>query len=117
MRRTASRRDRIIFRVVGRRRLVPSLLQTPNFRSFWIGETISVVGDQLTLLAMPLVAILVLDADARDMGTLTAVSLLPHLLFSLPAGVWLERVQVRKRVMIWGPSAVTTTSSSIRAAE
>jgi MFS family permease len=49
---------------------------------------------------MPLVAILVLDADARDMGTLTAVSLLPHLLFSLPAGVWLERVQVRKRVMI-----------------
>jgi MFS family permease len=65
-----------------------------------MGETVSFVGDQLTLLAMPLVAILVLDADARDMGTLTAVSLLPHLLFSLPAGVWLERVQVRKRVMI-----------------
>ena len=79
---------------------MPSLLKTPNFRSFWIGETVSLVGDQLTLLAMPLVAILVLDADARDMGTLTAVSLLPHLLFSLPAGVWLERVQVRKRVMI-----------------
>jgi MFS family permease len=79
---------------------VPSLLLTPNFRSFWVGETISVIGDQLTLLAMPLVAILVLDADAQDMGTLTAVSLLPHLLFSLPAGVWLERVQVRKRVMI-----------------
>ena len=79
---------------------MPSLLLTSNFRSFWIGETVSFVGDQLTLLAMPLVAILVLDADARDMGTLTAVSLLPHLLFSLPAGVWLERVQVRKRVMI-----------------
>ena len=35
-----------------------------------------------------------------DMGLLTAVSLLPHLLFSLPAGVWLERIQHRKRVMI-----------------
>jgi hypothetical protein len=44
---------------------VPSLLRTPNFRSFWIGETVSFVGDQVTLLAMPLVAILVLDADAR----------------------------------------------------
>jgi MFS family permease len=79
---------------------VPSLLQTPNFRSFWIGETISVVGDQLTLLAMPLTAILVLDADAADMGLLTAVSLLPHLLFSMPAGVLLERIQHRRRVMI-----------------
>ncbi len=72
----------------------------PDFRSFWIGETISVIGDQLTLLAMPLTAILVLDADAADMGLLTAVSLLPHLLFSMPAGVWLERVQHRRRVMI-----------------
>lgn len=79
---------------------MPSLLRTRDFRSFWIGETISVIGDQLTLLAMPLVAVLVLDADARDMGLLTAVSLLPHLFFSLPAGVWLERIQHRKRVMI-----------------
>ena len=79
---------------------MPSLLRTPAFRSFWIGETISVIGDQLTLLAMPLVAVLVLDADAKDMGLLTAVSLLPHLLFSMPAGVWLERIQHRRRVMI-----------------
>ena len=64
---------------------MPSLLWVPDFRSFWIGETISVIGDQLTLLAMPLTAILVLDADAADMGLLTAVSLLPHLLFSMPA--------------------------------
>ena len=79
---------------------MPSLLRTPAFRSFWIGETISVIGDQLTLLAMPLVAVLTLDADAKDMGLLTAVSLLPHLLFSMPAGVWLERVQHRRHVMI-----------------
>ena len=34
------------------------------------------------------------------MGTLTAVGLLPHLLFSLPAGVWLDRVRSRRRLMI-----------------
>jgi len=71
-----------------------------NFRSFWLGQTVSVIGDQVTALALPLVAILVLHADARDMGLLTAVGLLPHLFFSLPAGVWLERVQHRRHVMI-----------------
>ena len=34
------------------------------------------------------------------MGLLTAVGLLPHLLFSLPAGVWLDRVQTRRRLMV-----------------
>ena len=58
------------------------------------------VGDQVSHLAMPLVAVLVLHADAGEMGLLTAIALLPHLLFSLPAGVWLERVRRRRRVMI-----------------
>ena len=49
---------------------------------------------------MPLVAVLTLGADATQMGTLTAVALLPHLLFSLPAGVWLDRVRSRRRLMI-----------------
>ena len=41
-----------------------------------------------------------LGADATQMGTLLAVGLLPHLLFSLPAGVWLDRVRNRRRLMI-----------------
>jgi MFS family permease len=49
---------------------------------------------------LPLVAVLTLGADAAQMGTLTAVGLLPHLLFSLPAGVWLDRVRARRRLMI-----------------
>ncbi|MEO8437473.1 MAG: MFS transporter, partial [Chloroflexota bacterium] len=44
--------------------------------------------------------VLTLGADATQMGTLTAVSLLPHLIFSLPAGVWLDRVRGRRRLMI-----------------
>ena len=78
----------------------PLLFDALDFRRLWIGQTISVFGDQLTLLGLPLVAVLVLGADAGEMGTLTAAGLLPHLLFSLPAGVWLDRVKRRRRVMI-----------------
>lgn len=81
-------------------RLVSPLLRERDFRHFWFGQTISVFGDQVTQLGVPLVAVLVLGADATQMGTLLAVGLLPHLLFSLPAGVWLDRVRNRRRLMI-----------------
>jgi MFS family permease len=77
-----------------------SLLRQANFRRFWLGQTISLVGDEITLIALPLAAVLVLDADAAEMGYLGAAALMPHLLFSLPAGVWLERVASRRHVMI-----------------
>jgi MFS family permease len=78
----------------------PLLFDVVDFRRLWAGQTISVFGDQVTLLGLPLVAVLVLGADASQMGTLTAAGLLPHLLFSLPAGIWLDRVRRRRRVMI-----------------
>jgi MFS family permease len=85
----------------GIRRFVPPLLfDAPDFRRLWLGQTISVFGDQITQLGLPLVAVLTLGADATQMGTLTAVGLLPHLLFSLLAGVWLDRVRERRRLMI-----------------
>jgi MFS family permease len=83
------------------RRFIPPLLfDAPDFRRLWFGQTISVFGDQITQLGLPLVAVLTLGADATQMGTLTAVGLFPHLLFSLPAGVWLDRVRARRRLMI-----------------
>jgi MFS family permease len=84
----------------GWRRFVPALLREQEFRRFWFGQTISVFGDQITYLALPIVAVLLLDADPGQMGLLTAVGLLPHLLFSLPAGVWLDRVRQRRRLMV-----------------
>jgi MFS family permease len=81
-------------------RLVPPLLRETEFRRFWIGQTISVFGDQVSVLALPIVAVLVLHANPAEMGLLTAVGLVPHLLFSLPAGVWLDRVQQRRRLMV-----------------
>jgi MFS family permease len=83
-----------------RSRFVPPLLRETPFRRFWIGQTISMFGDQISYLALPVVAVLILDAEAEQMGLLTAVGLLPHLLFSLPAGIWLDRVQTRRRLMI-----------------
>ena len=82
-------------------RFIPRLLvDAPDFRRLWVGQTISVLGDQVTQLGLPLVAVLTLGADAGQMGTLTAVGVLPHLLFSLPAGVWLDRVRSRRRLMV-----------------
>ncbi len=82
-------------------RFIPPLLKdAPDFRRLWLGQTISVFGDQVTQLGLPLVAVLTLGADAGQMGTLTAVGLFPHLIFSLPAGVWLDRVRTRRRLMI-----------------
>ncbi len=79
---------------------MPPLLRETPFRRFWIGQTISMFGDQVSYLALPVVAVLFLDAGAEQMGVLTAIGLLPHLLFSLPAGIWLDRVQTRRRLMI-----------------
>jgi MFS family permease len=80
--------------------LLPGLLREREFRFFWLGQTVSVFGDQITFLALPIVAVLILDAAPEEMGLLTAVGLVPHLLFSLPAGAWLDRVRRRRRVMI-----------------
>ena len=76
------------------------LLRGADFRNLWLGESVSLFGDQVTLIALPLAAVLVLDADAAEMGYLTAAALIPHLLFSLPAGAWLERVERRRWLMI-----------------
>jgi MFS family permease len=76
------------------------LLRERDFRNLWLGETISLFGDQVTLIALPLVAVLVLDAGPAQMGYLGAAALVPHLIFSLAAGVWIERVGRRRLLMI-----------------
>nr|MDP9491930.1 MFS transporter [Actinomycetota bacterium] len=78
----------------------PPLLRQPEFLKLWAAQSISQLGDQVTLLALPLVAVLTLDASAAQMGFLVAAELMPHLLFSLFAGVFIERVRSRRRLMI-----------------
>ncbi len=82
-------------------RLTPALLRAhPQFRRFWTGQTVSLIGDQVTFIALPLVAVLVLDASAAQMGYLTAAALVPNLLFSLHAGAFVDRRGHRRQLMI-----------------
>ena len=79
---------------------VPELLREVVFRRYWSAHTVSLLGDQITLLALPLVAVLALDASAAQMGYLTATALLPNLLFALHAGAWVDRFGRRRFVTI-----------------
>ncbi|HEU0246353.1 MAG TPA: MFS transporter [Gaiellaceae bacterium] len=82
-------------------RAVPRLLRESGFfRSYWGAHTISLFGDQVSLLALPLVAVLTLEADAAEMGYLTALALAPNLLFALHAGAWVDRRGRRRQTMI-----------------
>jgi MFS family permease len=83
-----------------RRWTIPALLREQTFRRFWIGQTVSLFGDQVSLLAIPLTAVLVLHADAAQMGYLTAAGTLPSLLFSLPAGARIDRSGRRRQIML-----------------
>jgi len=78
----------------------PHLLRERQFRHYWSAQTISLVGDQVSLLALPLLAALVLHASPAQMGYLTAAGLIPNLIFSLHAGVWVDRRPYRRHIMI-----------------
>jgi len=75
-------------------------LRETQFRRYWSAQTISMFGDQVSGIAMPLVAVLVLHASAADMGYLTALIWLPSLLFGLHAGAWVDRRGRRRATMI-----------------
>jgi MFS family permease len=76
-----------------------SLWSHPGFRRLWLGKTVSSLGSQITFVAVPLTAVLVLEASARQMGILTAAGTLPYLLLGLLAGVWVDRLP-RRAILI-----------------
>ena len=75
-------------------RLPPGdLLRDAVYRRLWTSILISSFGGQITLLALPLTAAVLLNASPTQMGLLTAAEIAPFVLLSLPAGVWLDRVR------------------------
>jgi hypothetical protein len=82
------------------------------FRRFWIGESISLLGTQVTALALPLTAVVLLDASPEQMGVLTAVGLVPFLLVGLPAGVWVDRFS-RRRLLVAGDLIDAATIAAV----
>ena len=82
-----------------------------DFLKLWSAETVSVFGSQVGQLAMPLVAILVLDATAFEVAALGVVLFLPFIFFTLPAGVWVDRLPRRPILIIgdFGRAALLAT--------
>src|SRR5437667_4417323 len=76
----------------------PRARLSPDFRKFWIGQTISQLGSSFTLFATPLL-IFNLTHSAVNLGIATAANFVPYLLIGLIIGAWVDRVD-RKRLMI-----------------
>ena len=78
-----------------------SLWRHRDFMALWSGQTVSEVGSSVTVLALPLLAVISLDATTFEVGLLTACTSLAFLLVALPAGAWVDRWR-RKPVLVWG---------------
>ena len=83
-----------------RRAWLPRLLRETVFRRYFAAQAVSQFGDQVTYLALPLMAVLAIGAGPAEMGYLTAAGLIPNLLFSLHAGAWVDRRPGKRQVMI-----------------
>lgn len=71
------------------------LWRDADFRRLWAGQTASQLGEHMTLVVLPLFAVLTLDAGAGQLGVLRAVGQAPILLLSLLAGAWVDRWRAR----------------------
>jgi MFS family permease len=77
-----------------------SVLRIRNFQLLWAGQTVSAIGDQMTGLALPVLAITMLQATEWQVGMMNAAGMSMFLLIGLPAGAWVDR-WLKRRVMIF----------------
>lgn len=78
------------------------LIRDPQFLKYWLSESIGEVGGTIAGLALSLTAVLVLSADALQMGILGAARNLPFLAVGLLAGVLVDRVRRRPVIVATG---------------
>ncbi len=97
----------------GRFALAPDdLLRDLVYRRLWASVLTSSFGAQIMMLALPLTAAVLLHAQPTQMGLLTTMEILPFVLFSLPSGVWLDRVR-KLPVYIAGELTFAATAVSV----
>lgn len=77
-----------------------TLWRDRNFLTLWSGQSLSQFGSQITELAIPVLAVLLLQANELQMGFLNAAGVAAFLVIGLPAGAWIDRMS-KRRVMIW----------------
>ena len=78
----------------------PGIWHHPEFRKLWSGHVVSDLGGTIGSVALPLTAVVTLGADALQMGVLVALQQAPVLLFSLLAGVWVDRRPRRPLIVV-----------------
>ncbi len=88
------------------------MLRDAIYRRLWTSILISSFGGQVTLLALPLSAAVLLHAAPTQMGLLTAMEIAPFVLFSLPTGVWLDRVR-KLPVYVVGELSIAVTVATV----
>lgn len=104
---------RYVAHAVSQLRLTPDdLLRDATYRRLWTSILISSFGGQVTMLALPLTAAVLLHATPTQMGLLTAMEVAPFVLFSLPCGVWLDRVR-KLPVYVIGESLLALIVASV----
>jgi MFS family permease len=87
------------------------LWQHGDFLRLWSGQTISAFGSQVSALALPLIAISILKVSTFEVAALSTVEFVPFTLFSLPAGVWVDRLARRPILIVcdWGRALALAT--------
>ena len=76
-----------------------SLWRDANFLTLWSGQSLAQFGAQITELAVPVLAVLLLGASEFEIGVLNAANVAAFLLVGLPAGAWIDRLR-KRHVMI-----------------
>ena len=88
------------------------LLRDAVYRRLWSAILVSSLGGQITVLAIPLTAAVLLNASPTQMGLLQALEVLPFALFALPTGVLLDRVR-KLPVFIGGEALLLVAIGSV----
>ncbi len=81
-----------------------SVWRNTRFRRFWYGHSVSQFGDRITELALPLIAVVVLDATPGEVGILTAAVWMPSLL-SIVVGSWADHHLHKRRILVYADLA------------
>jgi MFS family permease len=69
------------------------------FNALWLGQTVSALGTQVSMVALPLIAVLTLNVGPFELGILAALETVPYLILSLPAGAVVDRVDHRRTMI------------------
>ena len=78
----------------------PTPLRTRDFRLLWSAYSISAIGSEVTVLALPLAAAVLLGAIPLQMGLLVAAGTAPYVGFALLVGAWIDRLRRRRPLLV-----------------